>query len=73
MHQHNDRQCTKEAIGGRHWGPVLIYACEVASANASPSACLWTKLAEDTYAGTEASWGTEKLNKNCGKKSFKGN
>lgn len=24
MHQHDDRKCSDEAVGGRHFGPVMI-------------------------------------------------
>jgi len=71
MHQQlNDRKCGNEAIGGRHFGPVMIYMCSVPDAKTANGDCSWVKIAEDTYAGTDASWGTERLNKNCGKKSF---
>ncbi|KAF2428700.1 glycoside hydrolase family 61 protein [Tothia fuscella] len=71
MHQQlGDRKCANEAIGGRHFGPVMIYMCAVPDAKESNGDCSWVKVAEDTYAGTEASWGTEKMNKNCGKTNF---
>jgi cellulase len=59
MHQQpNDHACKPEAIGGRHFGPVMIYMCEVSDAKSSNGDCSWVKVAEDSYAGTEASWGT---------------
>ena len=59
MHQQpNDHACKSEAIGGRHFGPVMIYMCEVPDAKSSNGDCSWVKIAEDSYAGTEASWGT---------------
>jgi len=44
--------------------------CAVPDAKKANGDCSWVKIAEDSYAGTDASWGTEKLNKNCGKKNF---
>ncbi|RDI78172.1 hypothetical protein Vi05172_g11885 [Venturia inaequalis] len=70
MHQHDDRKCSNEAVGGRHFGPVMIYMCSVPDAKTATGDCSWVKIAEDTYAGTDASWGTEKLNWGCGKQSF---
>ncbi|KAF2200397.1 beta-1,4-endoglucanase [Delitschia confertaspora ATCC 74209] len=70
MHaQPGDRSCSQPAIGGNHYGPVLIYMAKVADASTASSAS-WFKVAEDGYTGTTASWGTEILNANCGKRSF---
>ncbi|KAK7704066.1 hypothetical protein SLS57_010655 [Botryosphaeria dothidea] len=71
MHQQpNDRSCDNEAIGGNHFGPVMIYMSKVADATANVGDGDWFKVAQDTYNGTEASWGTEILNANCGKRAF---
>ncbi|KAF1812606.1 hypothetical protein P152DRAFT_435896 [Eremomyces bilateralis CBS 781.70] len=70
MHQHDTRGCTEEAIGGRHFGPVQVYMCKVADAASSTGGCNWFKVASNSYAGTDASWGTEILNENCGKMEF---
>ncbi|EKG21641.1 Glycoside hydrolase family 61 [Macrophomina phaseolina MS6] len=73
MHQQpNDRSCTNEAIGGNHFGPVMIYMSKVADATKNVGDGDWFKVAQDTYNGTEASWGTEILNANCGKRAFTG-
>ncbi|KAF2182135.1 lytic polysaccharide monooxygenase [Zopfia rhizophila CBS 207.26] len=70
MHQQpGQRSCKDPAIGGNHYGPVLVYMAKVADAKTAKSAS-WFKVAEDGYTGTTASWGTEILNANCGKKSF---
>lgn len=70
MHaQPGDRSCSKEAIGGNHYGPVLVYMAKVADATTASSASFF-KVAEDGYAGTVASWGTQILNANCGKRAF---
>jgi len=71
MHQQaGDRVCTTEAIGGNHYGPVMIYMSKVTDATTADGSTPWFKVAQDTYAGTTASWGTEILNANCGKRSF---
>lgn len=70
MHaQPGDRKCSQPAIGGNHYGPVLIYMAKVSDAKTAQSAS-WFKVAEDGYKGTTASWGTEILNANCGKRAF---
>jgi lytic cellulose monooxygenase (C1-hydroxylating) len=71
MHQQPmDRSCSNPAIGGNHYGPVMVYMCKVADATTSDGSCSWFKVAQDSYAGTTASWGTEILNANCGKRTF---
>jgi lytic cellulose monooxygenase (C1-hydroxylating) len=70
MHQHADRACSIPAIGGNHYGPVMIYMSNVDDAATADGSSSWFKVAQDSYAGTTESWGTEMLNANCGKKSF---
>jgi lytic cellulose monooxygenase (C1-hydroxylating) len=71
MHQQpGDRDCDTEAIGGNHYGPVMIYMSKVADATTADGSSAWFKVAQDTYAGTTESWGTEILNANCGKRTF---
>ncbi|KAF2757741.1 endoglucanase B [Pseudovirgaria hyperparasitica] len=72
MHQQpGDRSCSNPAIGGNHYGPVLVYMAPVNDAKtAVGSSASWFKVVEDGYTGTTASWGTEVLNANCGKRTF---
>ncbi|KAH7115868.1 glycoside hydrolase [Dendryphion nanum] len=70
MHaQPGQRSCSDKAIGGNHYGPVLVYMAKVADAKTAQSGSFF-KVAEDGYTGTTASWGTEILNANCGKRAF---
>lgn len=70
MHaQPGDRKCSNPAIGGNHYGPVYVYMAKVSDAKSAKSASFF-KVAEDGYTGTTASWGTEILNANCGKRAF---
>lgn len=70
MHaQPGDRSCSNPAIGGAHYGPVLVYMAKVSDAKTATSGSFF-KVAEDGYKGTTPTWGTEILNANCGKKSF---
>ncbi|KAF2710750.1 lytic polysaccharide monooxygenase [Pleomassaria siparia CBS 279.74] len=70
MHaQAGARACKDAAIGGNHYGPVLVYMAKVSDATTASSASFF-KVAEDGYTGTTASWGTEILNANCGKRAF---
>lgn len=72
MHsQPNDRSCTSQAIGGNHFGPVIVYMAKVADATtASPSGLSWFKVDEEGYDAAAKVWGTDSLNKNCGKREF---
>lgn len=74
MHQQpGDRACGSPAIGGNHYGPVMVYMAKVSDAKtADGSQASFFKVAEDGYTGTTASWGTEILNANCGKRAFTG-
>jgi cellulase len=70
MHaQPGDRKCSQPAIGGNHYGPVMVYMAKVSDAKTATTGSFF-KVAEDGYTGTTASWGTEILNANCGKRAF---
>ncbi|KAF2743333.1 lytic polysaccharide monooxygenase [Sporormia fimetaria CBS 119925] len=69
MHSHADRSCSQPALGGNHYGPVMVYMAKVSDAKTAQSGSFF-KVAEDGHSGTTQSWGTEILNANCGKKSF---
>jgi cellulase len=73
MHaQPGDRSCSNPAIGGNHFGPVMVYMAKVDDAkSASGSSASWFKVDEFGYDAGSKTWGTDKLNSNCGKRSFK--
>jgi cellulase len=79
MHQQNgDRSCANEAIGGAHYGPVLVYMSKVADASTADGSDPFFKIFQDTWAqnpsgggGSDDYWGTKDLNKNCGKMDVK--
>ena len=73
MHQQtNDRSCETEAIGGNHFGPVMMYMSKVDDATtAAGSDGSWFKVDEFGYDAGSKTWGTDTLNKNCGKRTFK--
>jgi cellulase len=79
MHQQNgDRSCASEAIGGAHYGPVLVYMSKVADASTADGSTPFFKVFQDTWAkntagggGSDDYWGTKDLNKNCGKMDVK--
>lgn len=51
----------------------MVYMAKVNDAKtADTSSASFFKVAEDGYTGTTASWGTEILNANCGKRAFTG-
>jgi cellulase len=79
MHaQPNDRSCASEAIGGAHYGPVLVYMSKVADAATADGSSSFFKIFQDTWAkasstsqGSDDYWGTKDLNSNCGKMDVK--
>ncbi|KAH7382208.1 glycosyl hydrolase family 61-domain-containing protein [Pyrenochaeta sp. MPI-SDFR-AT-0127] len=78
MHQHNDRLCTKEGIGGAHWGPVLAYLGKVEDAATADGSGEFFKIYQNGWKKNPAAsqgdndfWGTKDLNYNCGKLDFK--
>ncbi|KAI0326129.1 glycoside hydrolase family 61 protein [Cubamyces sp. BRFM 1775] len=74
MHQQpNDRSCANEAIGGNHYGPVIVYMAKVEDAtSAVGSSAQWFKVAEIGLPSSNPDyWGTEVLNDNCGHYTFK--
>ncbi|KAF7904222.1 hypothetical protein EAF00_001556 [Botryotinia globosa] len=63
MHQQpEDRSCANEAIGGAHYGPVILYMSKVSNAANDTGAGSWFKVDQEGYDRT--------LNANCGKRSF---
>jgi lytic cellulose monooxygenase (C1-hydroxylating) len=72
MHQQpNDRSCTTQAIGGNHFGPIMVYMAKVDDAtSADGSTTSWFKVDEFGYTGANKTWGTDMLNNNCGKRAF---
>ncbi|KAG8933850.1 hypothetical protein FRC03_010974 [Tulasnella sp. 419] len=78
MHQQpGDRTCTTEAIGGNHDGPVLVYMAKVTNAaTATGSSANWFKVAHTGLVSAVPTtqtytWGTDVMNSNCGKVTFK--
>ncbi|KAF2133988.1 lytic polysaccharide monooxygenase [Dothidotthia symphoricarpi CBS 119687] len=79
MHQQpNDRSCSNEAIGGAHYGPVLVYMSKVADAMTADGSSSFFKIFQDTWgknpsgsSGSDDYWGTKDLNSNCGKMDVK--
>ncbi len=72
MHaQPNDPDCSKEAIGGNHFGPVMVYMSKVDDATTADGSGSWFKIDEFGYDSSSKTWGTDLLNKNCGKREFK--
>jgi cellulase len=72
MHQHNDRLCTTEGIGGAHWGPVLAYMGKVEDAASADGSGEFFKVYQNGWAknpestqGDNDFWGTKDLNYNC--------
>ncbi|KAH8880267.1 glycoside hydrolase [Thozetella sp. PMI_491] len=71
MHQQpNDRSCSTQAIGGNHFGPVMVYMSKVDDATTADGSGDWFKVDEFGYSGDNKTWGTDLLNANCGKRAF---
>ncbi|KAK1756292.1 glycosyl hydrolase family 61-domain-containing protein [Echria macrotheca] len=79
MHQQNgDRSCSSEAIGGAHYGPVMVYMTKVSDAATADGSTGWFKIFQDSWAknpsggsGDDDFWGTKDLNKCCGRMNVK--
>jgi len=73
MHQQpGDRSCTNEAIGGAHYGPVMVYLSKVANAAAADGSADWFKIYENSWTakggvGDGDDWGVKDMNKCCGR------
>lgn len=74
MHQQpNDRSCANEAIGGQHYGPVMVYLSKVPDAAAADGSTGWYKIYEDGWksnpsggSGGDDFWGNKDMNNCCG-------
>ncbi|KAL0933979.1 endo-beta-1,4-glucanase D 5 [Colletotrichum truncatum] len=75
MHaQPGDRNCNVEAIGGAHYGPVIVYLSKVDNAGSADGSSGWFKIFENGWtaksgagSGDDDNWGVKDLNKCCGK------
>lgn len=57
MHaQPGDRSCANEALGGNHYGPVMVYMSKVEDATTADGSDPWFKVAEEGYS--DGHWGT---------------
>ncbi|PKS07379.1 hypothetical protein jhhlp_005981 [Lomentospora prolificans] len=66
MHEHNDRDCGSPAIGGNHFGPVMVYLSKVDDATTADGSSDFFKIGEFGYDAATKKWGTDVLNDNCG-------
>lgn len=78
MHQQNgDRSCKNEAIGGAHYGPVLVYMSKVDDSSKADGSSGWFKVYENAWApankrvGDDDYWGVKDMNSCCGKLDVK--
>jgi len=74
MHQQNgDRSCGSEAIGGQHYGPVIVYMAKVSDAKtAVGSSASWFKVSQMGLASNNPDYfAVQVLNNNCGHWTFK--
>lgn len=79
MHQQpGDRSCNSEAIGGAHYGPVMVYMSKVADAATADGSAGWFKIFQDSWAkkagggsSDDDYWGTKDLSACCGRMDVK--
>ncbi|KAH3948827.1 hypothetical protein HBH53_093160 [Parastagonospora nodorum] len=78
MHQQNgDRGCKNEAIGGAHYGPVMVYMSKVDDSSKANGSSGWFKVYENGWAAANKgaadndNWGVKDLNACCGKVDVK--
>ncbi|KAH8828785.1 glycosyl hydrolase family 61-domain-containing protein [Flagelloscypha sp. PMI_526] len=73
MHQQpGDRSCANQAIGGNHFGPVIIYMAKVTNAStAVGSTAGWFKINQAGLVSSNPDYfGNQVLNDNCGHWTF---
>ncbi|KIY73452.1 lytic polysaccharide monooxygenase [Cylindrobasidium torrendii FP15055 ss-10] len=73
MHQQmNDRSCENEAIGGQHYGPVIIYLAKVDdAASAEGTDAAWFKVdSAGLVSNSPDYFANQVLNDNCGHWTF---
>lgn len=59
MHQQpGDRSCANEAIGGAHYGPVILYMSKVSNAANDTGAGSWFKVDQEGYDVSRQWWGS---------------
>ena len=62
MHaQPGDRKCGNPAIGGNHYGPVIVYMSKVADAKTNVGDGSWFKVDEDGWDPATKKWGTVRV------------
>lgn len=71
--QHDQRGCGEEAIGGDHYGPVMVYMSKVEDAATADGSSGWFKVYEDSWASNPTGgdggadfWGVKDMNNCCG-------
>ncbi|KAI0176115.1 glycoside hydrolase family 61 protein [Hypoxylon sp. FL1284] len=68
MHQQpGDRDCSKEALGGNHFGPVMAYMSKVEDSSTADGSSSWFKIFEAGYDSATDTWANDVINKGCGK------
>ncbi|KAH9897270.1 glycoside hydrolase family 61 protein [Xylariomycetidae sp. FL2044] len=71
MHQQpGDRSCTNEALGGNHFGPVMVYLSKVDDVASADGSSDWFKIFELGYDSATDTWGNDNINENCGKQEL---
>jgi len=73
MHQQpGDRSCSSEAIGGAHYGPVMVYLSKVDNAQTADGSAEFFKIFQNSWkaaggVGDGDNWGVKDMNACCGK------
>lgn len=75
MHeQPGDRSCDRDAIGGNHYGPVMVYMSKVSDASTADGSAGFFKVFEGGWAknpsgasGDGDFWGVKDMNRCCGR------
>ncbi|PKS10976.1 hypothetical protein jhhlp_002735 [Lomentospora prolificans] len=73
MHQQpGDRSCGQEAIGGAHYGPVMVYLSKVDDAQTADGSAEFFKIFQNGWKSAGAvgdgdAWGVKDMNACCGK------
>ena len=75
--QPGERSCKNEAIGGAHYGPIIVYMTKVSDASTADGSTGWFKIYENGWAAANKGaadndlWGVKDMNNCCGKVDVK--
>lgn len=76
--QPGDRTCAQPAIGGQHYGPIVVYLSKVSDSSTADGSAGWFKIFENGWSkksgstrGDDDFWGVKDIETCCGRMNVK--